>query len=164
MHTKQFQINQLRMKNMQKVIESLMVIVLSIVVTAVLPSILVQFLLTSASNPFEQPAILQYIPVASFAVAIGYLALVMIGNWSREKTIAKLESEMLESDCGCGGACGNDCCGGSDLPPVTEAELEELEGIVEQALNKSGASKKSSVSSKKRVMAKKAGRKTSTKK
>lgn len=163
MHSKQFQINQLRMKNMQKVLESLMVIVLAVFVTALLPSILVQFLLTGATNPFEQPAALQYIPVASFAVAIGYLALVILGNWSREKMIAKLESEMLESDCACGGSCGGDCCG-HDLPPVTEAELEELEGIVEQALNKSNASKKSSTSSKKRSTSKKSSRKSSSKK
>ncbi len=157
MHSKQFQINQLRMKNMQKVIESLMVLVLAIFVTALLPSILVQFLLTGATNPFEQPAALQYIPVASFAFAIGYLALVILGNWSREKMIAKLESEMLESDCACGGTCGGDC-GGHDLPPVTEAELEELEGIVEQALKKSNSSKKSS-SSKRTSTSKRASKK-----
>lgn len=141
MHSKHFKIEQLRARNAQKVQEALLVLILALFVTAMLPSILVQFVFTSA-NPFEQPAVLQYIPVASFAVAIIYLAMVMIGNWSREKKAVALENELVMNDCGCEGC----DCGDSQLPPVTEAELKELEGIVEQALQEDAASSRKTTS------------------
>jgi uncharacterized membrane protein len=90
----QFQIAQLRQKNQTKALESIAVFLLALFVTAILPSLLIQYVY-AGQQLFEQPMVLELIPVISFAIAVAYFIYAAVANWRRESKAARLEREML---------------------------------------------------------------------
>lgn len=129
-----FQVQQLRMKNLTKVLETICAYLGALFVTALLPSLLVRYLYSSDQLMTEQPVLLEYIPVVAFVLAVGYMIYAMIGNFRRERLAKRLEAqiEAMSMD--------DDCCGGSghhhysDNSEISVDEMKELEGIVDSAL------------------------------
>ena len=134
-----FEIDQLRAKNRARVMESVLAFIVGLFSTALLPSLLAQYLYSTEQLMQGTPALLTYIRVASFLIPVAYLLFTIIGNFRREKLAQELESQLVFG-CDC-----EDCCMESD-EMVSEDELRELETIVEEALKeksnkKSGAKK-----------------------
>jgi hypothetical protein len=127
-HT-QFTIQQLRMENSTKVQESIMVFIAALFVTAILPSLLIQFVY-SQEDLFAQPQLVMYIPVASFLVAMAYFLYVVIGNWRRSQKARQLEGQLSASP-----------AGQMDSDHLSDTEMKELEELVDQALKPKSARK-----------------------
>lgn len=159
-HYTQFKIEQLRAKNLARLMESILAFLGALFVTALLPSILVRYVYSPEQLMQQPPALLEYIPIASFAVAFGYLVFAAVGNMKREKTARELEKQLELT----GGHMGCECdCGDHDM--VSDEELKELEAIVDEALSESktaAAAKKDSA--KKSKTTKKAASKKTAKK
>lgn len=101
-----FQVQQLRAVNLQRTIESLVVFILGLFVSALLPSILIRYVYAN-QQLFEQPPLLDYIPLVSFVVAIGYFIYTVLTNLMREAQAKRLERQAWAmadecDDCGCG--------------------------------------------------------------
>lgn len=92
--TLQFQVNQLRQKNQVKALEAIAVFLLALFVTAILPSLLIQYVYAN-QQLFEQPLVLELIPMVSFVVATAYFIYVAVTNWMREAKAARMEREMM---------------------------------------------------------------------
>jgi hypothetical protein len=90
----EFQINQLRAKNLQRTLESLSVFILAIFVSALLPSLLVRYVY-AGQQLFEEPELLQYIPLVSFVIGIAYFIYALVSNIMREMKIDRLERQMM---------------------------------------------------------------------
>jgi hypothetical protein len=102
-----FQVEQLRMRNAVASMEAIGVFLLSLFVTAFGPSLLLRYLYAD-QQLMEQPMLLEVLPVVCFVVGVGYFLYTMFGNITRELKARKLEKEVIESGCDCGGCCG-DC-------------------------------------------------------
>lgn len=89
----QFEIDQLRKKNLQTLLEILAVFIACFFVLALLPSLLVRYVYADAQL-YEQPKIFDYIQVAGFAIGALYFIYGMIGNFLREKKIKMLQKAM----------------------------------------------------------------------
>lgn len=127
----QFRISELRNLNTQRTVEGVFAILLALFVSAMLPSILLRYFYAEAQL-FEQPALLEYIPVAAFVIGVAYSLYVMVGNFARGKQIKQLKEEL---------ALTVDIDTASDLG-TTEEELAELEAIVDEALKQQEKSTK----------------------
>lgn len=92
----QFQVAQLRQKNQTKALESVAVFLLALFVTAILPSLLIQYVY-AGQQLFEQPPLLELIPVVSFVIAVGFFIYAAVTNMMREVKAARLEKELLGS-------------------------------------------------------------------
>lgn len=120
----QFQINSLRSVNLQRTLEAIMVFIAALFVSALLPSLLLQYLYANQQLT-KAPLILEHMSAVTFAIAIGYLLFVIFGIITRGKKISQLERElaiMVDSST-------------EQLPD--EAELKELEALVDEALKNS---------------------------
>ena len=139
-HT-QFQIQELRARNQQKVLESILVLLAALFISALLPSLLLRYFYDTAQL-LEQPRALEYIPVVSFVVGIGYLLFALIGNMMREKKISQLQSELatMSHDCNCGHAHDD---------AISSDELAELERMVDEVLDTKEAEEKTAKKSSK---------------
>lgn len=93
----QFQIEQLRAINLQKTIEALLVMLGSLFVTALLPSLLIRYVYAD-QQLMAEPAALQVIPLVSFVIGLGYGLFVLITNILRERKAAHLESSMMQGE------------------------------------------------------------------
>lgn len=117
----QFEIQQLRMLNQQKLLEAIVVLFTAIFVTALLPSLLLEYLYADQVLT-EAPPLLRYLPLVAFAAGILYDIYVFASNMARSRRITELESispsteSMMMDE-------SND-----------EAEMKELEALVDQAL------------------------------
>jgi hypothetical protein len=105
----QFQIEQLRHDKIVYALESIAVLVFSFFMAVFLPQLLVRYLYAD-QQLFQEPMLLQYIPVVAFAVGTGFFVFAAVGNIMRYFKIRKLEAMLDEDDC-CG--CG---CGSCDMP------------------------------------------------
>lgn len=141
MNALQFRISQLRVKNQQVVIEGIMVLIAALFVSALLPSLMVRYVYAS-QNLTAEPALLGAIPTAAFVIGMLYFFYSMVMVMMREKKAMLLEKEMTAM---------MPALANTSLP---EAELAELESIVDKALAQKGG-KKSTV---KRARAKKAAK------
>lgn len=136
----QYRVQQLRMTNQQKVLEGILALLTAIFITALLPSLLLQYLYADQMLT-EAPPLLNYLPVVTFGAGVLYLLYVIIGNVTRSQEISRLEREMMLS------ADASTMDISSD-----DAELEELEALVDEALasqtskapSKKGTSKRKS--------------------
>lgn len=155
-HYQHLKIQQLRMKNLTKVLESILAYLAALFITALLPSLLVRYLYSQDQLMTESPKLLEYIPVLTFAVAVLYMVGVMIGNFRRERLARSLEAQLESMSMGDG-----DCCGGGKHmdSDISMEELEELDAIVESAI-KAGPKK---TASKSKTATKSKTTKTSTK-
>lgn len=144
------QAHQLRTQSLIKTVEAILVLFAAIFVTAILPSLLIQYVYAGQAL-FEQPAVLQYIPVVSFVIGIGYFLYAMVGNLLREGKAKRLE---LEAE-----AMGDCDCGHHDH--MHDEDLAELEAMIEAAESEAKAETKKTGA---RKTAKKAAKKTTRKK
>ena len=145
----EFKIQQLRTKNLTAAVESIAMVLGAVVANMLIPQLLLQYVYTDTTTLLEAPAIFTYLPLATYAIALGYFLYAMGGNFVRSKKAAVLEQELTLTD----GCCGDDSCCGSkeDDTEISEDELKELERIVDEALkpetkktNKKNVSKKKS--------------------
>ncbi len=126
MNTLQFRISQLRVRNQQVVIEGIMVLIAALFVSALLPSLLVRYVYAT-QNLTAEPALLGAIPTAAFAIGMLYFLYAMVMVLVRERRAKVLERELEAL---------MPAMANTSLP---EAELAELESIVDKALaQKSG--------------------------
>lgn len=128
-HTK---IQHILLTNQQKNTESIMVFVAALFTYSLLPQLLFRYLY--AEQPLtEVPAVLEYIPVITFAVAMLHFFYVVAGTIARNRKVTQLQ-KAAHDDCGCGGACGDmdDVSMENMLDPE---ELAELEKIVDEVLD-----------------------------
>ena len=137
----QYEANALRMEKMIFGIETIAVYIAALFTSALLPSLLFQYVYKNA-NPFEQPAVIQYIPVAAFIIATAYFVYATVMIIGKANKVKQLEKEMLEmGDCCCGE------CGDMD-------ELKALEDMamaeIEKAEKKAPAKKKTTRKAKKK--------------
>lgn len=97
MHHLHFTIDQLRKENLVKATEAIAFLILAFFITVYLPTILFQFVFASQQLT-EEPAVIRYIPVASFVIAIAYFVYALVGNVRRMLQIMKLEKQMAMMD------------------------------------------------------------------
>lgn len=134
----------LRTQSLIKTVEAILVMFTAIFVTALLPSLLLQYVFSSEAL-FEQPALLEYIPVVSFLAGIAYFIYAMVGNVLREGKARRFDLEAEEMGCDC----GHDHHHHDDMAEL-EAMLDEVEAGSKAEMKTSSA----------RKTAKKAGKKS----
>ncbi len=147
-----FKIQQLRAQNGVCMISTVAVYMASLFTIAVLPSLIIRYFYAE-QQLFDQPQILDLVPVVAFAISTLYFLFGAGMSIARELSARKLEKTLATENC-CGGSCGcadGSCC--NDSMDVSDEELAELESIVEEAMTKKAAKP-----------AKKAAAKRSTKK
>lgn len=126
-----FQIKSMRMTSIQRVLEALMIMLLALFSMAVLPSLLVQYLYAD-QQLMEAPPLLEYIPVVAFGVSVLYTLFVIVTNIGRAQKIRQMEQDLYFTS-------GTDEVGSSD---VDDAELKELEKMVDDAMSSRSTTKK----------------------
>lgn len=90
----QFHIQELRMQNIQRVLESMVLFVAALFISALLPSLIIRY--AYAGQPlFEQPPILDVIPVVAFVVAVGYFVYAIFDVLMRNARLRRMEREMM---------------------------------------------------------------------
>lgn len=141
----QFQIQQLRALNQQKLLEAIVVLFTAIFITALLPSLLLEYLYADQVLT-EAPPLLKYLPLICFAVGILYDVYVFAGNMTRSRKIADLENVSMMSDT-------------TDMETTDDEELKELEALVDQAIADQSKKPKTSRSAKRGTSKKKSQRK-----
>ncbi|MEX0896242.1 MAG: hypothetical protein WDZ94_04935 [Patescibacteria group bacterium] len=144
MNATQFKINQLRMTNIQKLLEGLVVLLGAIFITALLPQLLFKYLYADAALT-ETPMLLEYMSDVVFGFGMAYLVYIIAGAFNRGKQIVQLERQMMTGD-------------DSDNTIQDETELKELEALVDEALASQKDTPKSTATKRK-----KSTRKTSKK-
>lgn len=129
--TKQFEVMQLRALSTQRAVESLSVALISLFVISFSPQLLVQYFYgQEALMTGEQPALLTYIPIAGFAIVVLFGLYALIGNIVRGKRIKFLLDDMKLAD------------ELQNMPSSSDdAELKELERMVDEALSEKAAPK-----------------------
>lgn len=152
----EFKIQQLRTKNLTAATESIAMVVGAVVANMLVPQLLLKYVYTDTSALLEAPAIFTYFPLVTYTVALVYFVYVMVGNFLRNRKAALLEQELyLSGDCCSDGCCtGGDCNCGHDHgnEEISDAELKELEKIVDEALKpKKDSAKKSTKAVKKKA-------------
>src|SRR5262249_3980214 len=130
----QFKVEQLRQVNVQRVLESMAVILFAIFVAALLPSLLICYVYAS-QQLLEQTKVLDYIPLAAFVAGAAYFIFMVIGNTMRELRARQLEKELMNMHCDCSGC---------DLCDDEMMDMSEMEAIAEKAVKSSAKKKKSS--------------------
>jgi hypothetical protein len=126
----QFQVKSLRAENAQRVSESIMVSFIATLTMIVLPQLLMQYVYANAQL-MEVPKVVEYTPVICYAVAAAYTIFAIVTNMIRTKKIKQLEQDLAF-------AAGSD----SDMNMgVNEAELKELEKMVDEAISSQPAKK-----------------------
>ncbi len=143
-HYLKFKINQLLQEKMILILETIAIFILALFVSIFLPQLLFQFLYSKQQLTAE-PALLQYIPVISFSVAILYFLYATISVVLKKLKVVQLQKEltMLISD----GAV--DC-----MCEHNDEDLDSNDEIVKPVMSKS-----STASKKKAVVKKKTGKK-----
>lgn len=145
-HTTHFKAADLRRKSMVATVEAILVSFFALMSVAILPSLLLRYLYAD-QQLFEQPALLEYIPVAAFVISLAYFVAALWGNKRREKQIKQMivDMEMMADDCGCGSHCNeSDENWDEDLK-----ELEEMLADVDSKDTTVKSSKKTAAKSKK---------------
>ena len=122
MNLHKFQIQYLRQKNLQALMESLVVMIGAIFVAILLPQVLVRFLYANQQLVTE-PMLLQYIPVVALALGVLQMLVTFVGNFIRERQLIKLERTLVTE-------------ANQSSSSIDESELKELEKMVDSALTK----------------------------
>jgi hypothetical protein len=133
-------IKQLNNTNQTVMLTSIAVLLASLISTAILPTLLIRYMY-AGQQLFEQPALLEYIPVVSFVIGMGYFVYAVVSNLMRSMHIANLEKQMeLDSM-----SCGDDCCG--DCGPEghhghDHHSMGDVDSLAEALMKKDTAAKK----------------------
>lgn len=144
----------LRMQNLIRSVQSIMVFAAAIFANAFLPQLIITYMYTQEEllTLTAQPKVLEMLPMVSFAIAAVYFLYVVFANVMNNKKASTLKQEIALG----GGCCGGDCCSVDEGEELTEAELKELEAIVEEALKpKKKTAKKTTKKSTKKKSTKK---------
>ena len=141
----QFQIQQLRALNQQKLLEAIVVLFTAIFITALLPSLLLEYMYADQVLT-EAPPLLKYLPLVCFAIGILYDVYVFAGNFARSKKIESLENSLMMSDA-------------PSMETSDDEELKELEALVDQAIADQSKKPKTSRSAKRGTSKKKSQKK-----
>lgn len=172
----QFQITRLQQAKMNTTVESIAVVVLALFVSAILPSLLVRYYYAD-QQLFEQPQLLEYIPVVAFVLGAGYGIFAFAINFLRSRKIKQLSEELdrellfADSSC-CGQDCGSSkgCCSdsfsdfdSSDDDWADAESFEELDRMVDEVIaeNESKKNNKPMKSSSSKSTKKSAGKSAS---
>lgn len=143
----QFQIAKLQQAKLNTTVEVIATVVLALFVSAILPSLLVRYLYAN-QQLFEQPALLEYIPVVAFVIGAGYGLFAVVVNILRSRKISQLskelETEMLFADMDgcCGGGCGTHSADSQDDWADMDS-FEELDKMVDEVIAQNEAKKSS---------------------
>jgi hypothetical protein len=146
-----FKVKELRKRSMVRTTEAIMVIFGALLAIAILPGILLKYLY-AGQQLFEQPKLLEYIPIVAFGIATLYFLRALTGNMKRDSEAKKLmiEIEMMGDDCCDANSNDDDEDWDDDLQ-----ELEELLAEVEEKAPKKKAVKSKAATKKKAVKSKK---------
>ena len=126
----QLQIQALRSTNQQRILEGILVFIAALFVSALLPSLMLQYFFADQMLT-EAPLVIEHMSGVTFTIAMLYLLFVVIGLFTRGKKIAQLQRELaMMTD-----------SSANELPD--EAELQELEALVDKALQSSKTGSKS---------------------
>lgn len=87
-------------------LESLGVTLFSVVTAAILPQLIVQYLLRDGEFPTAQPLFLTYMPHVAYGLAALVFLWTIITNMSRRRRIMQLREEIAVLE-----VSGHDCCG-----------------------------------------------------
>ncbi len=131
-----FKVTQLRAKNQNAMLTAVTTMVAALFVTAILPSLLVQYVY-AGQQLFTQPMLLEYIPVVSFGVGVTTFLVAVVGNIFRAKRIKFLEKQIEVEGC---------CYCNED-----EEVLAELETLAEALVKEEKATKKKAPTKKKKT-------------
>ncbi len=119
----QFQIKSLKATNAQRIMEAIMVTFVATLSMIVLPQLLMQYVYAT-EQLLEVPKTVEYIPVVAYLIALGYMIFAVVTNMARSKKIAQLEQDLAFI-----AGSENEMTAGVD-----EAELKELEKMVDEAI------------------------------
>lgn len=129
MHHLKFQIKDLRQQNIQEAIQSIALILASLVVASLLPTLLVTYVYTDqAALMTETPFWVQNGPLVVFGIGIAYFLYAVVTNVMRGRRIMQLKQQLLMS---------YDSSMSSAEMEEQQAELNKLEKMVDSALSKS---------------------------
>lgn len=142
----------LRMQNLTRAVQSVMVFAGAIFVNAFLPQLYITYMYTQEEllTLTQQPKVLELLPLVTFTIAMVYFLYVVVTSFANNKKAANLKEEIALG----GGCCGGGCCDDSS-EELSESELKELESIVEEALKPQKSAKKSTVKKSSKRVAKK---------
>lgn len=121
MNLHKFQLQYLRQKNQQALLESLVVMVGALFVVVLLPQVLIRFVYAD-QQLFAEPMVLQVIPAVGLGIGVLHLLVTLVSNFMRNRQLAKLEKSFISEL--------------SQPATIDEAELKELEQLVDTALTK----------------------------
>lgn len=142
----QFEISKLQGEMLQKTVESIAVFVFSLFTAIFLPQLIFNFFYSDQMLT-QEPAVLTYIPVASFALGVAYFVFSLVMNIGKGAKIRRLQMDL--SDVG-----GCDCLGDSDLEEV-QSIVDEILAEAEDKPAKKVAKKSTKTATAKKTTAKK---------
>lgn len=155
----EFKIQQLRTKNLTAAVETVAITMGAVMINMLVPQLLLKYVYTDPTAfGLEAPAVFTYLPLVTYAIALGYFFYAMVGNFVRCRKANALEQEFVLTGGSCGdGCCGDGCCSTeSQDEEISEDELKELERIVDEALK---PAKKSTKATAKKTVKKKTAKK-----
>lgn len=126
----QFQIKNLQAENAQRTLEAIMVTFIATLSMIVLPQLLLQYVYAT-EQLLAVPKPVELIPVIAYVIALAYSIFAIVTNMTRSKKIAQLKQDLsflVGSETDMGSA-------------VDEAELKELEKMVDEAIGTQTAKK-----------------------
>lgn len=116
MNATHFQVNQLRLRSLVTLVEALLVSFVALIASAILPALLLRYVY-AGQQLLAQPKVLEYLPLATFVVIVGYFLYAMVSGFMREMSARKLEKQLAATmmacgcdECGCDTTCSHDCC------------------------------------------------------
>ena len=133
-----FKVSQLQAKNQGAMLTAVATLMASLFVTALLPSLLIQYVY-AGQQLFQQPALLEYIPVVSFIVGIGSFLVAAVGNALRCKRIKFLKNQIENESCSCR---EDDDEVLAELESLAEALVEEKKPAKKKPVKRKAAPKK----------------------
>lgn len=139
-----FKVSQLRSKNQIAMTTAVAVMVAALFITALLPSLMVRYYY-AGQQLLQEPVLLQYIPLVSFIIGVGYFLFALVTNLLRAKRANYLENQISKENC-CGDSHAK-CCSNHDHDSADEM-IEEMESLSD-SLSKRVAPKKTSRSASK---------------
>lgn len=148
-----FKIKEEQTAKMVALLESLAVSFFSIVTAALLPQLIIQYLVRDGEYPTSQPMVLLYLPHFCYALMLFSFAVAVFGNVARSRRIRQYKQELeLIALTGDECDCDHDHMHSDD--EVASLELDSMEEIVTEpkvtrSAKKSTPTKKSTKRSKK---------------
>lgn len=113
-------------------LQAILVFIAALFSTALLPSLVLRYLYPEPDF-LTPPPVIEYIPVVSFAISASYFLYVIATNMRRGMTIKKLQKDAELEALTCGD-CANCGCGDAHTDNIDMHELQELEAMVDAAL------------------------------